>query len=76
MMKTKVFKSGNSQAVRIPKKFAFTSMNVEILKRDDEVILREASENLREKLSNYRLNFLTIVSMKKEKVRNRKKEEK
>ena len=42
----KVFKSGNSQAVRIPKEFVFTSKEVEIFQRNDEIILREVSKNL------------------------------
>ena len=46
-MKTaKVFKSGNSRAVRLPKEFAFTSNEVEIFQRNNEVILREIPKNL------------------------------
>ena len=41
MVKAKVFKSGNSQAVRLPKEFRFKSKEVEIFKRGDEVVLRE-----------------------------------
>jgi antitoxin VapB len=37
----KVFRSGNSQAVRLPKKFRFKSSQVEIFRRGDEVVLRE-----------------------------------
>jgi antitoxin VapB len=37
----KVFKSGNSQAVRLPKEFRFASAQVEIFRRGDEVVLRE-----------------------------------
>ena len=36
-----VFKSGNSQAVRLPKKFRFKTSQVEIFRRGDEVVLRE-----------------------------------
>jgi len=43
----KVFKSGNSQAVRLPKEFQFQGAEVEILKRGKEVILREKPKNLR-----------------------------
>jgi antitoxin VapB len=40
-MKTaKVFKSGNSQAVRIPKEFQLDGDEVEILKRGDTLVLR------------------------------------
>lgn len=37
----KVFQSGNSQAVRLPKEFRFASPQVEIFRRGDEVVLRE-----------------------------------
>ena len=46
MATTKVFKSGNSQAVRIPRQFRFRSREVEILRRGDEVVLRERPRNL------------------------------
>ena len=40
-MKTaKVFKSGNSQAVRLPKEFQFDSREVEIFKKNGDVVLR------------------------------------
>jgi len=41
MATTKVFKSGNSQAVRLPKQFQFHGKEVEIFRRGDEVVLRE-----------------------------------
>jgi antitoxin VapB len=37
----KVFRSGNSQAVRLPKEFRFGTAQVEIFRRGDEVVLRE-----------------------------------
>jgi antitoxin VapB len=37
----KVFKSGNSQAVRLPKQFRLTSDEVEIFRRGEEIVLRE-----------------------------------
>ena len=37
----KVFKSGNSQAVRLPKAFRFKGPEVEITRRGDEIVLRE-----------------------------------
>lgn len=46
MKYAKVFKSGNSQAVRLPKEFQFNSNEVEIYKRNDELILREKPVNL------------------------------
>ncbi len=41
MSTARVFQSGNSQAVRLPKEFRFNSKDVEIFQRGDEVILRE-----------------------------------
>lgn len=46
MQHTKVFKSGNSWAVRLPKNFEFHNNEVEIFKRGDEVIIREVRLNL------------------------------
>jgi antitoxin VapB len=43
---TKVFQSGNSQAVRIPKRFRLRSQQVEITKRGDEIVLRERQGDL------------------------------
>lgn len=43
----KVFKSGNSQALRLPKEFQFHSKEVEIFKRGNDVILREKPRNLK-----------------------------
>lgn len=41
MNTAKVFQSGNSQAVRLPKAFRFDATEVEIFRRGDEVVLRE-----------------------------------
>ncbi|WP_297472760.1 type II toxin-antitoxin system VapB family antitoxin [Ferrovum sp.] len=41
MTYARVFQSGNSQAVRLPKEFRFSADQVEIFRRGDEVILRE-----------------------------------
>jgi antitoxin VapB len=46
MPTAKIFRSGNSQAVRLPKEFRFKSKEVEILRRGEEVILREKTGNL------------------------------
>lgn len=43
---TRVFRSGNSQAVRLPKQFRFKSKEVEIFRRGDEVVLREKKGNM------------------------------
>ena len=42
----KVFRSGNSQAVRLPKEFRFRGKEVEIFRRGDEVVLREKDSSL------------------------------
>ena len=41
MTYARVFQSGNSQAVRLPKEFRFDADQVEIFRRGDEVVLRE-----------------------------------
>ncbi len=41
MTYARVFQSGKSQAVRLPKEFRFSTDQVEIFRRGDEVILRE-----------------------------------
>jgi antitoxin VapB len=41
MKTTKVFKSGNSQAVRIPKEFHLLSEDVEIFKQNGDIVIRE-----------------------------------
>lgn len=46
MRTTKVFISGNSQAVRLPKDFQFRSRDVAIEKRGNKVILWEVPQNL------------------------------
>jgi antitoxin VapB len=46
MAVAKIFQSGNSQAVRLPKEFRFRSKEVEITRRGDEVVLREKPKNL------------------------------
>ena len=42
----KIFKSGNSQAVRLPKEFQFDVNEVQIYRRGDEVILKKKPQNL------------------------------
>lgn len=43
---TRVFRSGNSQAVRLPKQFRLKSKDVEIFRRGDEIVLREVRGNM------------------------------
>ena len=45
-MKAKVFKSGNSQAVRLPKEFRVKASELEIFRRDDEIVLKLIPEDL------------------------------
>jgi antitoxin VapB len=46
MATARVFRSGNSQAVRLPKEFRFRSKDVEIFRRGDEIVLREKGKGL------------------------------
>ena len=43
----RVFQSGNSQAVRLPKEFRFRRSEVEIFRRGGDVVLRERSPGMR-----------------------------
>lgn len=43
---TRVFRSGNSQAVRIPRQFRIDAAEVEILRRGDEIVLRARPPSL------------------------------
>ncbi len=46
MASAKVFKSGNSQALRLPKEFRLTGPEVEIFRRGDEIVLREKKRSM------------------------------
>ncbi|MDX9767731.1 MAG: type II toxin-antitoxin system VapB family antitoxin [Ectothiorhodospiraceae bacterium] len=41
MATARIFKSGNSQAVRLPKEFRVEAKELEIFRRGDEIVLRE-----------------------------------
>ena len=45
MTQARVFQSGNSQAVRLPKEFRFDIDQVEIFRRGDDVVLRPTRAN-------------------------------
>ncbi len=45
MSYARVFQSGNSQAVRLPKEFRLNAERVEIFRRGEEIILREVPVN-------------------------------
>jgi len=59
MSKARIFKSGNSQAVRLPKEFRFRVKEVEILRRGQEIVLREPKRNLSQA-------FAALVAMPKD----------
>ena len=42
----RVFQSGNSQAVRLPKEFRLKSKDVEIFRRENEIVLRERTGDM------------------------------
>lgn len=42
----RVFRSGNSQAVRLPKQFRLRSKEVEIFRRGEEIVLREKDDDM------------------------------
>jgi antitoxin VapB len=46
MATARVFRSGNSQAVRLPKEFRLKAKEVEIFRRGDEIVLREKGKGL------------------------------
>ncbi len=46
MATARVFRSGNSQAVRLPKAYRVKGKEVEIFRRGDEIVLREKAEGL------------------------------
>jgi antitoxin VapB len=46
MATARVFRSGNSQAVRLPKEYRLKGTEVEIFRRGDEIVLREKAEGL------------------------------
>ncbi|MGO1078194.1 antitoxin [Inquilinus sp. CA228] len=41
MVTARVFRSGNGQAVQLPKQFRFEGRDVEVFRRGDEIVLRE-----------------------------------
>lgn len=45
MARAKIFKSGNSQAVRLPKEFQIDAKEVAIFKQDGDLILRPVKKD-------------------------------
>jgi antitoxin VapB len=69
MAVARVFKSGNSQAVRLPKEFRFKGKEVEIFRRGDELVLREKSPGMRrafELLANLPIDVDAIEELRRE----------
>lgn len=46
MTTARVFKSGNSQAVRLPKEFRVKTRELQIFRRGEEIVLREPAKGL------------------------------
>jgi antitoxin VapB len=46
MITAKIFRSGNSQAVRLPKQYEFKAKEVEIFQRGDEIVLCEKGRGM------------------------------
>ncbi len=72
MATARVFKSGNSQAVRLPKEFRFKGDRVEIFRRGDEVVLREKDQGMArafELITQLDLDWDAIERLKKERPR-------
>ena len=46
METAKIFKNGNSQAVRLPKAYQFDVSEVQIFRRGDEIVLKRKPKNL------------------------------
>ncbi len=60
---TKVFRSGNSQAVRIPKEFAFESDEVEIRRQGETLVISPRARSwslLLESLDKFTDDFMTV----------------
>ena len=69
MATARVFKSGNSQAVRLPKEFRFGGDEVEIFRRGDEIVLREKPRGMArafEIMANLDLDWDAVEALKKE----------
>jgi antitoxin VapB len=69
MTTARVFKSGNSQAVRLPKQFRFDGDEVEIFRRGDEVVLREKPRGMArayELLANLDIDVDAVEELRKE----------
>ena len=74
MATARVFKSGNSQAVRLPKQFRLRSKEVEIFRRGDDLILREKSKGMErafEILARLPIDVDAVEELRKERAQER-----
>ena len=74
MATARVFKSGNSQAVRLPKQFRLRSKEVEIFRRGDDLILREKSKGMErafEILAGLPIDVDAVEELRKERAQER-----
>ena len=74
MATARVFKSGNSQAVRLPKEFRLRSKEVEIFRHGDDLILREKSKGMErafEIIANLDIDVDAIEELRKERPQER-----
>ena len=65
----RVFKSGNSQAVRLPKEFRVRGKELEIFRRGDELVLREKGRGMErafEIIANLDIDWDAIEQLRKE----------
>jgi antitoxin VapB len=75
MATARVFKSGNSQAVRLPKRFRLNSSEVEIFHRGKEIVLREKGRGLErafEILANLSIDIDQVERARREPPQRRK----
>jgi antitoxin VapB len=74
MATARVFKSGNSQAVRLPKQFRLHSNEVEIFRQGEDLILREKSKGMERAydiLANLPIDVDAIEELQKQRAQER-----
>jgi antitoxin VapB len=70
----RVFKSGNSQAVRLPKEFRVRGKELEIFRRGEELVLREKGRGMErafEIIANLDIDWDAIEQLRKEQPQSR-----
>ena len=75
MTTARIFKSGNSQAVRLPKEFRLNGNEVDIFRRGKEIVLREKEQGLGrafEILANLSIDVDAVEKARKEPPQKRK----